>query len=65
MPVEVIEYIEVGDNSGHSYVIPFAEINDWYEWLEIDDDDERAWDVPEYAKQIDGGSVIFTEWRIG
>lgn len=55
------EYTEVVDDSFHHYVIPLARVNDWDLWVQ----DEEDWDVPDYAERIDGGRLIFTDYRIG
>jgi hypothetical protein len=52
------EFIVVKDNDCHRYKIPRSKDKDWDEWLEIDEDDERSWDVPEYAERLDGGEEI-------
>jgi hypothetical protein len=59
------EYIEVTDNSFHHYVIPYDERESWYKFCAIPEDDERSWEVPEYAVRVDGGDVIFKDYRIG
>lgn len=50
------------DNSGHDYVVPVSRRDEWFRWLEIPEDDERSWEVPEYAKRIDG-RLTFTDPR--
>ena len=62
MEQETARYRIVGDNSGHKYVIPVAKSEDWSRWMEIPDDDERAWVEPEYAVRIDG-NFTFTDPR--
>jgi hypothetical protein len=52
------------DCSGHDYYIPLDKRQDWHDWSEIPGDDERAWDVPEYATYIDGGILTFSEPEI-
>ena len=59
------EYMEVKDNDSHRYIIPYENLADWDTFMEIPSDDERSWDVPEFAQRIDGGSIIFKEYRIG
>ena len=36
-----------------------------YAWLDLDPDDEAAWDEPEFVKRVNGapGLVNFTDWR--
>jgi hypothetical protein len=52
------------DCSSHRYIVPWARKAEWDAWTEIDEDDERAWDVPDYATFLDGGTLTFTDWRI-
>jgi len=52
----------VGDNSGHEYYIPVDCSSDWDTFMEIPEDDERSWDVPQYAVRIDG-RFTFTDPR--
>lgn len=53
-------YMLQQDNDCHWYVIPTDKEVDWNEWLEIPDDDERSWDVPEYAKDVGGSYTLVT-----
>lgn len=57
LPEEKTEYIEAFDNSRHRYQIPRNKRDDWYKFMEIPEDDERSWEVPEYAERIDGMDV--------
>lgn len=57
-------YCIESDNSGHQYFIPFNKRDEWNEWLEIPEDDERSWDAPEYAERIDGGTLTFIAPKI-
>lgn len=59
------EFIEVTDDDFHHYVIPFEKKEEWNTFLEIDSDDERGWEVPVWAERIDGGQVVFKNYRIG
>lgn len=51
------EYIVVKDNDTHRYQIPKSKLEDWEEFCEIPEDDERSWDVPDWAERIDGHPV--------
>lgn len=51
------EFIAVKDNDGHRYQIPRSKKHEWDEFMEIPEDDERSWDVPEWAERIDGMPV--------
>lgn len=50
-------YIEVFDNDSHRYQIPWSKIEEWHNFVEIPEDDERSWDVPDFAERIDGQPV--------
>jgi hypothetical protein len=52
------------DQSGHEYLVPLGRIHAWRDWCAIDEDDERSWDVPDFARRIDGGALTFTDPRI-
>lgn len=47
-------HVLVSDNSGHEYVIPQEKQEEWDAFMEIPEDDERSWDVPEWAEQKEG-----------
>lgn len=51
------EYVEAKDNDCHRYQIPSSKAGEWDKFLEIPSDDERSWDVPEWAERIDGMPV--------
>jgi hypothetical protein len=59
------EYVEVTDQSSHHYYIPLTRYAEWSAWSELDEEDERSWNVPDYAVPIDGGHLIFKSPRIG
>lgn len=42
------------DQSGHWYIVPVDRSQEWSEWQELDDDDERAWEAPEWAQMVGG-----------
>lgn len=46
------------DNDAHWYLVPVAHRKEWYEWCDIPDDDERAWEPPTFAKRLGGGVSI-------
>lgn len=41
------------DQSSHWYVIPEERAEAWRAWADLDEDDEAAWDAPEWATRID------------
>lgn len=51
------------DNDSHWYVVPLARKDEWDAWRAIPEDDERAWDPPEFAIPVGGAPclVTFTE----
>lgn len=51
------EYIAVKDNDTHRYQIPRSKKAEWEVFCEIPEDDEKSWDVPEWAERIDGMPV--------
>lgn len=57
-----MRYRIVGDNSGHQYYIPVDREAEWDTFMEIDEDDERSWTVPDFAARIDG-RFTFTDPR--
>jgi hypothetical protein len=66
-----LRYFLGSDDSCHTYLVPVQWREHWREWEELqskdpdtlsDEDRERAWTVPEYAKRIDGWHTItFTD----
>lgn len=58
-----IEYTEVTDDSFHHYIIPFDKLGEWDEFMETPED-ELTGDVPDFAQRLDGGRLIFKDWRI-
>lgn len=51
------------DGDGHWYLVPDAHRAEWQEWADLDGDDERAWEPPDYAKPLGGGpqGITFTD----
>jgi hypothetical protein len=65
MPKEK-RYFLSQDGSSHWYIIPLNKMQEWDEWVNIDEDDPEGWKVPDYA-QVVGGSpclVTFTDPRL-
>jgi hypothetical protein len=58
----VTRYFIGHDNSGHEYAVPVEKRAEWDAWSCLPDADERGWEVPEYAKGIDG-FFTFTDPR--
>lgn len=53
-------YVLIQDNDCHWYVVPFDMLPDWLTWLDIPDDDERAWSSPEFAHAVGGCTSLVT-----
>ena len=51
------------DNDSHWYIVPLDRKEDWEAWLSIPTDDERGWDVPEFAVTVGGApqQVTFSD----
>lgn len=60
----IARYFIGRDQSSHAYYVPWVKRAEWIAWSDLDDDDERSWDVPEYAVRIDGGTLTFENPRI-
>lgn len=48
------------DNDGHWFVVPTDKAGEWGEWKRLDQDDERAWTPPDFAKQVGGSPSLVT-----
>jgi hypothetical protein len=46
------------DNSGHWYVVPCDKAPEWHAWVEMDENDEASWDVPEFAQPVGGSHTL-------
>ena len=53
-----MKYKLTQDNDCHWYIIPTDKQEEWDEWLEIDSDDEKSWNVPTFASGIDSPEEI-------
>ena len=55
------KYCLRSDGDGHNYIVPVSRLKEWDEWSEIPSEDERAWDVPNYAHSLGGwpGQIHF------
>ena len=42
------------DNDSHWFIVPVDKRDEWDEWCEIPSNDERAWDVPDFARALGG-----------
>lgn len=50
------------DNDSHWYVVPVSRRTDWEKWLELDPDNESAWNTPDFAEEV-GGSPSLVEFE--
>lgn len=48
------EFIEAKDNDSHRYRIPIDKQEEFEEWVELPEEDEKAWEEPSYAERLDG-----------
>lgn len=49
------KYCLVSDDSGHDYVIPSENRKEWYEFLDLPEDDPNSDPVPDWARRVEGG----------
>lgn len=54
-----IRYFKDSDNSGHEYLIPSSRLADWLKWRDLDEDDENAWEAPDYTIRVEGELLEF------
>jgi len=56
------KYFLSTDNSGHWYIVDADHREEWEEWCELDDNDERGWEAPDFAYSVGGcpGQVEFS-----
>lgn len=61
-----MKYILTQDNSSHWYVIPFDKRKEWNDWLNIPEDNEDSWEVPDFADMVGGSpsNVVFEKYII-
>ena len=48
------------DGSCHWYVVPVSRKEEWSEWRNLPEDDERAWDTPDFAQEVGGSPTLVT-----
>lgn len=60
-----MEYFLSSDNSGHWVLVPQPIRAWWFKFLEIPEDDERSWVLPEGCIEVGGGpeSIVFSNFR--
>ena len=54
------------DQSGHWYVVPEAREAEWSAWCDISEEDERAWEAPDFAVRVGGAPCLvrFTGFEV-
>lgn len=58
---EAERYFLSQDNDCHWYIIPNKNREEWREWVDnVDEDDPKSWDAPDFAKTISGGASSIT-----
>lgn len=50
------------NQDSHWYLIPVVMRADWEAFLILDAEDEHSWNVPQYAREIDGPNQIEFEY---
>ena len=55
----VRQYYLSSDQSGHNYIVPVTRKKEFEAWSNLDEDDEDAWEAPDYAFKIEGQTLHF------
>lgn len=55
-----VRYYLTQDSDCHWFVVPVDKREEWNAWTEIDSDDERAWEAPDFARSIGGSPSMVT-----
>ncbi len=55
------------DNSAHWYLVDESKRAEWEAWTNLDEDDERSWEAPDFARRLNTapGFVTFTDPKGG
>ncbi len=48
------------DNDAHTYLVEADHRKEWEEWVNLDQDDERAWEPPSFARPLGMAVSQFT-----
>lgn len=48
------------DGDSHWYIVEATSRGEWATWLNLDQDSEEAWDVPDFAQRLPGGPYEVT-----
>ena len=60
------EYFLAQDQSFHWFIVDAQYEKEWDEWRELDEDDERSWEAPDFAEMLGmaPSKVKFKNYRI-
>ena len=59
-----MKYFLSQDNDCHWYIVLNENRKEWCEWVELDEDDEKSWDVPNFAQAINNPyGITFNEFE--
>jgi len=53
-------YFMSTDDSGHWYIIPVTKRQEWEEWSDLPEEDERTWEAPDFARPVGGSPTCVT-----
>lgn len=53
-------YTLVKDNNADSFVIPVEKLEEWFAWLELEEDDPASWNLPKFARGV-SDMLTFTD----
>lgn len=53
------------DQSSHYYIIPLSKKEDWKKFNQLDEDDPKSWELPDYAIPVGGciSRVTFSNYE--
>lgn len=55
---EETRYFLSNDGSGHWYIVLVSRQEEWYQWRNLDEDDEASWEAPSFASRINGSPEL-------
>lgn len=53
-------YFLATDSSGHWFVVPCSKKEEWFRWADLDEDNDEAWDAPDFARVVGGAPTLVT-----
>lgn len=48
------------DSDCHWYLVKASKREQWNRWTDLDSDDPKSWNAPEYAKALGGSPAMIT-----